>query len=320
MNNPAIVFMGTPGFALPSLEALHEGPCRIAAVVTQPDRPRGRGLKINYSPVKQFAMQAGIRVLQPITLKDPEFRQELAGLDAGLIVTVAYGKILPPYLLQLPPLGAINLHASMLPAYRGAAPINRAIMAGDTATGVTIIRMAAQMDAGDIIMQVSEPILMEDTAGSLHDRLAVKGADLLLQAVEALVSGTAVPTPQDHLSASYAPPLNPEEERINWDLDNTRLFNIIRGLSPFPGAYTVFEGKRLKIFSAAFPEPGAHIAGPGGRGGSPGEVLHVSGEAITVATASGSLNLLTVQPAGRSKMSAGAFSRGYGVGPGFRLS
>lgn len=319
MNNPAIVFMGTPGFALPSLEKLTESPCRIVAVVTQPDRPRGRGLKTNYSPVKQLALQAGIKVLQPVTLKDPEFRLELANLDSDLIVTVAYGKILPPYLLQLPSLGAINLHASMLPAYRGAAPINRAIMAGDTATGITVIRMTPQMDAGDIILQEPEPILAEDTAGSLHDRLAVKGAHLLWQAVEALVTGTAVLRPQDPLEASHAPPLKPEEERINWDSSNTKLFHLIRGLSPFPGAYTFFDGKRVKILAAAFSRPGDLPAGAGGQDGPPGVVLRVSGEAITVAAAPGTLDLLTVQPAGRSKMSAGAFSRGYGVGPGFRF-
>ncbi len=312
MNSASIIFMGTPKFALPSLEALHVSPYRIGAVVTPPDRPRGRGLKVSFSPVKKFAVQAGIKVLQPATLKDPEFWRELTGLNPDLIVTVAYGKILPPALLEFPPLGGINLHASMLPAYRGAAPINRVIMEGATATGVTVIKMTGQLDAGEIIMQDPEPVLIDDTAGSLHDRLAVKGGRLLLQAVEALVTGTAVLKAQDSSSASYAPPLKPEEERINWGLRNLELYNQIRGLSPFPGAYTGFKGKRLKVLTAAPPEPGD-------TGSRPGEVLQVAGEVITVGTACGSLNLLEVQPEGRPVMTAGAFSRGYDIRPGFRF-
>ncbi len=312
MNSLSIVFMGTPEFALPSLEALYESPFRIKAVVTSPDRPRGRGLKVQFSPVKKFALRAGIEVLQPNTLKDSEFRQKLEIFNPDLIVTVAYGKILPPVLLELPSLGGINLHASRLPFFRGAAPINRAIMEGATVTGVTVIRMTDRLDAGDMVMQALEPILIDDTAGSLHDRLALTGSHLLLQAVEALATGSAVFKTQDPLLVSYAPPLKPEEERINWNLNNLAIYNQIRGLSPFPGAYTVFKGKRLKVLTAAPPEPDDP-------GGLPGEILQVSGEEITVATAAGSLRLLKVQPEGRSLMAAGAFGRGYHVRPGTRF-
>ncbi len=310
MSSASIIFMGTPQFSLPSLEILHGGPYQLAAIVTPPDRPRGRGLRVNYSPVKQFALQAGIRVLQPANLKSPDFGRELENLGPDLIVTVAYGKILPPALLKIPALGAINLHASLLPAYRGAAPINRAVMDGASVTGVSVIQMSGDLDGGDIILQAQEPILIEDTAGSLHDRLAVKGSRLLLQAVEALVAGTAVLKPQDPSLVSYAPPLKPEEERINWSSDNYRIYNQIRGLAPGPGAHTIFNGRRLKLLAALPPVPG-------GEGGSPGEVIRVSQETITVGTADGTLNLLKVQPEGRSVMAAGAFSRGYQVKPGF---
>ncbi|HHX87637.1 MAG TPA: methionyl-tRNA formyltransferase [Firmicutes bacterium] len=313
MNSALIMFMGTPEFALPSLEALHLSSHRVGAVVTPPDRPRGRGLRISYSPVKKFALKAGIKVLQPASLKCPEFWQELKEISPDLIVTAAYGKILPPALLEFPPLGGINLHASLLPAYRGAAPIHRAVMAGETLTGVTVIKMTDQLDSGEILMQASEQILIEDTAGSLHDRLAAKGGHLLLQAVEALVSGTAVPVAQDSLAASYAPPLKPEEERIDWGRSNLEIYNHIRGLNPYPGVYTGFNGKRLKVRQAAYPVPEEKSA-------QPGEVLQIDGEAITVGTACGLLNLLEVQPAGRPVMTAGAFSRGYDIKPGFRFS
>lgn len=316
MNRPSILFMGTPAFALPSLEALQESPYRVKAVVTPPDRPRGRGMKVTFAPVKKFALRAGLPVLQPPSLKEPGFWRELEALEPDLIVTVAYGKILPPALLEFPPLGAINLHASRLPAYRGAAPINRAIMEGATITGVTVIRMIDRLDAGDIIARVSEPILIDDTAGSLHDRLAQKGSRLLLEAVEALATGSAHFKPQDPAAASYAPPLRREEERINWDLKNWELYNHIRGLSPYPGAYTYYQGGRLKILAATLP-----VGETGGNGepDRPGEVVEVAGEMIRVATARGTLQLVQVQPAGRSPMGAGDFSRGYRVEPGARF-
>ena len=308
MSKPAIIFMGTPVFALPSLEALLRAGYCVVAVVTQPDRPWGRGQKPAAPAVKQLAVAYGLEVLQPAGFKDGSFWQRLEEKAPGLIVTVAYGRILPPRLLAYPALGCINLHASMLPAYRGAAPIQRAIMDGASQTGVTVLKMVAELDAGDIICQESEPIYRDDTAGALHDRLAVRGSRLLLEAIDALANETARAVRQDPAAVTYAGPLHPEEERIDWRRGSVSLYNHIRGLNPRPGAYAIFAGTRLKVLWA---EP--HT---GSNHGQPGAVLRVEGESITVATGDGALKLLQLQPAGRRLMSAGSFASGYGVKAG----
>lgn len=305
-----LLFMGTPDFARPSLEALHVSEHRLAAVITRPDRPRDRGRRVSHAPVKAWALERGIPVEQPLRLKDMSFISRLKQINPELIVTVAFGMILPPEILDYPPLGCINLHASLLPAYRGAAPIQRAVMAGERETGVTIIRMSPEMDAGEIILQQREPIDPGDTAGSLHDRLAAKGADLLLQAVHLLSRGEAHPVPQDPARATYAPPLRPDEETLDWHSGAVALYNRIRGMNPRPGAYTTFGGKRLKVWNAF---PGA------GHPGNPGTVVAVDGRSITVAASDGLLELLEVQPQGKRRMSAGSFAAGYRITPGTRL-
>lgn len=311
-----ILFMGTPLFALPSLEVLHGSEHKLAAVVTRPDRPRGRGRQVTYSPVKAWALERGVAVEQPSRLKEPAFFNRLKEIEPDLIITVAFGRILPPGLLDYPPRGCINLHASLLPAYRGAAPIQRAIMAGETETGVTIIKMTQELDAGDILLQQREPVGLEDTAGSLHDRLAAKGALLLLQAVDRLSRGDLASVPQDPDRVSHAPPLRPEEEKLDWHSGTLSLHNWIRGMNPWPGAYTTFGSKRLKIWSASplYRSPEDPAGEP-----SPGTVLSVNSQSITVAAADGALHLLEVQPEGKRRMSAGSFAAGYRLTAGARL-
>lgn len=307
--------MGTPNFALPSLEILSKGPHQITAVVTQPDRPRGRGKERRMSPVKEWALERSIHILQPVTLKDQSFRAQLHMLNPDIIITAAYGKLLPPDLLKQPPLGCINLHASLLPAYRGAAPIHRAVMDGVDRTGVTVIYMEPEMDAGDIIMQEEMPLTLEDTAGTLHDRLASRGGRLLSRTIDALAKGTAAVKPQDPEKATFAPSLKPEDERLDWRKEALILYNHIRGMNPWPGAYTTWAGKRLKIWKARY--PGERPAQPGEIG--PGVILEAGREELTVAAADGPLQLLEVQPEGKKVMSGGDFFRGYCIkqGAGF---
>lgn len=305
-----LIFMGTPIFALPSLDLLIKEGFGPIAVVTQPDRPRGRGKNISYPPVKEWALKHTVTVLQPARIKDEAFLRSIEELNPQLIVTAAYGRLLPGELLQLPPLGCINVHASLLPAYRGAAPIHRAIMDGAAETGVSIMRMVPEMDAGDIILQQSEPVYIHDTAGSLHDRLADKGAQLLVQALEALAGGTAVFRPQDHRKVCYAPPLQPDEEKIDWRRGALELHNQIRGMNPWPGAYTSFNEKRLKVWRTE------QVFTSVSAGAVPGSVLEIRDAAVLVSTGEGVLALLEVQPQGKRSMPAGAFCRGCHIKPG----
>jgi len=229
---------------------------------------------------------------------------------------VAFGMILPREVLAMPPLGCINLHASYLPAYRGAAPIHRAVMEGARCSGVSVIKLTRELDAGDVILQEKEPVSLSDTAGTLHDRLAEKGAGLLIKAVDALAEGTAEPVPQDHEQATYAPSLQPDEERLDWNLRPVELYNRIRGLNPWPGAYTTYEGKRIKVWLAEWPGEGGH----NNKGAQPGTVLATGESSVTVATGyGGALKLLELQPAGKKPMDAGSFCCGYRIEPGRRL-
>jgi len=316
-----LLFMGTPHFALPSLEQLYRSGHKLAAVVTQPDRPRGRGKKLNPSPVKQWALENEIALYQPARLKESSFLRELETVAPDLIAVVAYGLLLPPELLKLPPLGCINLHASLLPAYRGAAPIERAVMDGARETGVTVMFMAEELDVGDIILQERQPISFTDTSGELGARLAAAGARLLRRAADEIAAGKARRIPQDHSRASYAPPLRPDEERLDWTEDAVSLHNRIRALNPRPGAYTTYRGRRLKIWRAA-PVEAAGAVGPDlpGSGLQPGCVASVGGGRIIAAAGGGSLlELLELQPAGKKRLNAGDFCRGYSLAAGERL-
>lgn len=317
MKRLKLLFMGTPHFALPSLEQLHRSGHLLAAVATQPDRPRGRGKKPLPSPVKQWALEHDIPVFQPASLKESSFWRQVEAVAPDLIAVVAYGMILPPELLQLPPLGCINLHASLLPAYRGAAPIERALMEGARETGVTVMFMAEELDAGDIILQERQPIGFTDTAGELGARLADAGARLLRRAVDQIAAGEARRIPQDHSRASYAPPLRPDEERLDWAEDALSLHNRIRALNPRPGAYTAFRGRRLKIWRAA-PVDAAGEMLPEAR--EPGQVASAEGGRLIIAAGGSSfLELLELQPAGKKRISAGDFCRGYRPAAGERL-
>jgi len=315
-----IIFMGTPDFALPSLELLSLSPHRLEALVVPPDRPVGRGGKVRYAPTKKWALEHGLTVQQPKKISDRDnFITSLEEKGPDLIVTVAFGRILPPNLLSLPPLGCINLHASYLPYYRGAAPIHRAVIDGAEYSGVTVIKMSPVLDGGDIIMREREDISPYDTAGMLHDRLAERGASLLLRAINAIAAGRATAVPQDHENATYAPPLSKDDERIDWNRPALDLYNQVRGLNPWPGAYTTFEGRRLKVWKAARPDSEGPIIkkSPDKK---PGEILAVGEDSLTVATADGTLTLLDLQPAGKKTMNAGSFCCGYRIEPGYCLN
>lgn len=298
-----IVFMGTPEFALTSLKGLLEGGCKPVAVVTQPDRPRGRGKKVTPSPVKEYAMAAGLPCLQPVKARNSEFVESLKLLAPDLLVTAAYGQILSREVLAIPSLGAINVHASLLPHYRGAAPVHRAIMAGERETGITIYYMDAGMDTGEIILQEKIRIKEGETTGELQDRLAVLGKEVLLQALSLIRAKKASRTPQNNQEASYAPLLKREEEKIDWSWEGKKIVNLINALSPVPGAYTSFEQRRIKIRRASYLSCQ----------GEQGSVLQVAKEGILVAAGEGGVLLKEVQPAGKKVMTAAEFSRGYGL-------
>ena len=320
MKKLKLLFMGTPPFAIPALEQFYRSNHLLAAVVTRPDRPRGRGRAVRSSPVKEWALEHGLPLFQPVRLKESPFMQKIGAAAPDLIVVVAYGLILPEELLQLPPLGCINLHASLLPAYRGAAPVERAVMAGEEETGVTVIAMAPELDAGDIILQERHRIAPADTAGEVRERLSAAGAELLRRAVDQIAAGKARRCPQDHARATYAPPLRPEEACLDWSEDAVKLCNRIRGLNPRPGAYTTYRGKRLKIWRAA---PSAVPAAgdlPRTAALPPGCIEGVGGGRLVVACGGGtSVDLLELQPAGKRRISAADFCCGYHLCVGTRL-
>ncbi|BCV20962.1 methionyl-tRNA formyltransferase [Moorella sp. Hama-1] len=306
-----VVFMGTPDFAVPSLQAMVAAGHEVAAVITQPDRPRGRGKKFLPPPVKETALKAGLPVWQPARMQDEGLLHGLRQLDPELIVVVAFGRILPREILDLPGQGCVNLHASLLPRYRGAAPIHRAVMNGETETGVTTMWMAPRLDAGDIILQEKLPISPAATTGEIHDRLAEMGAGLLVHTLELIATGRAPRRPQDETLVTYAPPLRPEEEEIDWQQPAEVIYNQIRGLNPWPGAYTRRSGERLKIYGAQVAEPTA--------AGRPGEVVQLTKDGFVVQTGRGQVLITNVQPAGKRAMAAGAYLQGYPLAPGEML-
>lgn len=306
-----IMFMGTPDFAAVCLESVLSHPeVEVVSVVTQPDRRCGRGMKLRPTPVKAKAEEFGIPVYQPETLRDGTFEAVLNEMAPELIIVAAYGRILPHYIISYPKYGCINAHASLLPRYRGAAPINRAIMDGDRLTGVTAMYMDDGLDTGDIILTREVEITDEDDAGTLHDKLAVAAGDAMLAAIDKLLSGSAVRTTQPACGVTYAAKITGADCEIDFSRSSKELFNQIRGLSPTPHARTVLpNGKLLKI-------AGAHIANGGYGTASPGTVVSIDGGEMTVACADGFLAVTAVIPEGRGKMSAADFIRGRGISAG----
>lgn len=304
--------MGTPDFAVPSLDILIRHNYPIAGVITQPDRPRGRGQSLAAPPVKVIAQQHDLAIFQPEKVRNAEFIELFRNLSPDLAVVAAFGQILPKAIIETPALGCINVHPSLLPKYRGAAPINWTLIRGETKTGVTIMLVDEGLDTGDILTQEETTIEPYETFGALHDRLAITGARLLLKTIEMMQHGTVNRTPQDASAATYAPRLKKEDGLIRWDSDVHSIVNLIRGLSPLPCAYTFFRGKRLKIFSAT-----GEIAPLGGGTGTLGRV---TGNGLPVAVKNGNVYLREVQLENKKKMPVQEFLRGYQISPGEILS
>jgi methionyl-tRNA formyltransferase len=296
-----IVFMGTPEFSVPSLNILLEHEYQVAGVVTAPDKPAGRGLQLSVSPVKAVAQKHGLNILQPEKLKDPAFAAALRLLEADLFVVVAF-RILPPEVFLLPKRGAFNLHASLLPKYRGAAPINWAIIKGERETGVTTFFLEETVDTGTVILQARLPIREEETAGELYDRLAEVGAEIVLHTVRLIEAGKAIARPQDPGLASPAPKILKEHCRIDWSKSAADVHNLVRGLAPKPSAYTTHNEVSLKIFRTTVAAGVASTA--------PGEILDVKGR-LLVSTGEGALEINELQQEGKKKLQAGEFLRGY---------
>ncbi|MGD9949468.1 MAG: methionyl-tRNA formyltransferase [Desulfobulbus sp.] len=313
MSTPLkIVFMGTPEFAVPSLQALIDSPHEVVAVVCQPDRQRGRGKILSPPPVKVLALEHNLPVLQPHSVRTDEFFEELRIIAPDLLVVVAYGKILPVRLLELPRLGAINVHGSLLPKYRGAAPIQWAVINGESETGITIMQMDAGMDTGDILLVKRTPIGPQETAGELFDRLSEMGGATLESAVDQLAAGLLTRQPQDHALASTAPMLNKEMGHIDWSLPAKELQSLIRGLDPWPSAYGFINGKRFRFFR---PEVVAHQSGD-----EPGTICRSDAQGLLVATGEYCLQLREIQPEGKKRMEVATCIRGTAIAPLTKIS
>lgn len=298
-----ILFMGTPDFARSILEKLHKDGENIVAVVTQPDKPQGRKMILTPPPVKQYAMENGLPVYQPVTLKDGAFAEELSLIDPELIIVAAYGKILPAYVLDYPKYGCINAHASLLPRWRGAAPIQRAIMAGDRLSGVTAMYMAQGLDTGDMILTVRVPITDEDDFGTLHDKLAVAGGEAMTETIAKLRDGTVTREVQNDTDATYAAKIENPDCVIDFTKSVTDVYNQVRGLSPVPLALTWMpDGKRLKIVAAQKEIRTVTAA--------PGTVVAIEGGTLDIACADGILHVTHLQPEGKGRMAAADFLRG----------
>ncbi|MFI5072868.1 MAG: methionyl-tRNA formyltransferase [Terriglobales bacterium] len=297
-----LVFCGTPAFAVPTLERLVEARSAVGLVVTQPDRPRGRGMALEASPVKQKAIQLKIPVRQPEKIKNnDEFRNELIGFNPEAIIVVGYGRIIPQWMIDLPPMGNINLHASLLPKYRGAAPIQWAIALGESITGVTTMRIDSGLDTGDILLQKEVAISGDDTALTLGPTLASVGAELMIDTLRGLRAGTLQPQPQDNASATLAPILKKDDGGIDFHRSAIEIYNRLRGFQPWPGAFTTFRKKNLNVWKAK-PQP---------RAVSEGELLIEDGNLLVGCGHDSSLALLELQPEGKKRMSAHDFIQGY---------
>ncbi len=295
-----ILFAGTPEFAVPSLLTLCDSPHEVIALLSMPDRPRGRSRKPIWPETKKVAMEHGVPVFQPQDLKTPEFEETLKSLSPDLIAVAAYGKILPATVLDAPPLGCVNVHASLLPSYRGAAPINWAIAKGEKKTGVTIMQIDEGLDTGDILAQREVRIGDEETAEQLSKRLSRDGAQLLLETVDRIAKNEISPVKQDPAVATYAPLLSRKDGEVDWNRDAEEIRNLVRAMTPWPCAHTTLGGKNLKILRA--------LSGPGQ--GEPGEIVSVGGESLDVATGNGILRILSLQIEGGRIMDASEFMRG----------
>jgi methionyl-tRNA formyltransferase len=309
MTGLRILFMGTPEFACPTLARLMERGENVIAVVTQPDRPKGRGQKEESPPVKQLALTHGIPVLQPVKLRTPDSVAQIRELAPDLIVVVAFGQILPQSLLDIPPRGCINVHSSLLPRYRGAAPLNWVIINGETETGVTTMLMDAGLDTGDMLLVKRTPIHPDENASSLHDRMALLGAEALAETLDLLVAGQLVPVKQDNTLTCYAPLMKKETGEIDWTRSPDQIRNLVRGVTPWPGAYTRLNGLLLKVYRVETAR----------ESGEPGLVLAAGKEGIQVACSEGSIVIQELQLEGKKRLSARDFLAGYALPSGLRL-
>jgi methionyl-tRNA formyltransferase len=310
LNNLKIVFMGTPEFAVASLDALVQAGCQVVGVVTAPDKPGGRGMQLQQSAVKQYALEKGLRVLQPVKLKDPEFLKELKEIGPDLQVVVAF-RMLPELVWNAPPLGTINVHGSLLPQYRGAAPINWAVINGEKETGITTFKLMQEIDTGNILMQATLPIAPDETAGSVHDRMKLLGADVLVLTTKGLAKGTLKELAQDKIikdpaSIKHAPKIFTETCRINWTLSVDSIYNLIRGLSPYPAAFTELDGKILKIFASE-----KELTKPAEM---PGTYVTDHKSWLKFTATDGYIHVTDIQMQGKKRMTIADFLRGYRFG------
>ena len=304
-----ILFMGTPDFAAGSLKSLIDAGYEITAVVTQPDRPKGRSGQPVFSPVKEVAVAAGIPVLQPVRIKNPEETAKLLEYPADIYVIAAFGQILSKEILDQPRLGCINVHASLLPRYRGASPIQRVILDGEKETGITIMQMNEGLDTGDILYKKSIELAPDETFETLHDRLMNLGGEALLEALPLIEAGKITPVVQDDSLSNYAPLIKKEDGKMDWKKTSDQLYAQVRAFNPWPGAFTRLEGKVLKIWGAE----------PAEGKGNPGEVIAVDKKSFTVACAEGALRIVSLQPEGKKKMDTASFLLGNKIETGIRL-
>ncbi len=312
-----IVFMGTPDFAVGALQALIDAEHRITAVVTQPDKPKGRGKEVQMTPVKECALKHDIPVFQPVKIKEPEAVEILKGYEADIFVVAAFGQILSEEILKMPRYGCVNIHASLLPKYRGAGPIQWAVIDGEKITGVTIMQMDKGLDTGDMLFKTEVEIAPRETADTLHDKLAAAGAKLIVEALSKIEAGEVTPVRQDDAESSYAKMLKKSMGKIDWCMEAGKLDCLIRGLISWPGASTVYRGKTLKIWEEEVVADGPGRSGEDFmRNAAPGTVVGVERDAFYVQTGDGVLRILSVQPEGKKRMAVKDFLLGYQVKPG----
>lgn len=317
-----IVFMGTPDFSVPALKALVEAGHQVIAVVTQPDKPKGRGKEVQMTPVKIQAMEYGIPVYQPAKVREASFVEVLKGLEADVYVVIAFGQILPKAVLELPKYGCINIHASLLPKYRGAAPIQWCVIDGERETGITTMMMDVGLDTGDMLEKVVIPIEEKETGGSLHDKLSMAGGDLILSTLKKLEEGTLVRTPQTDEGTCYAKMLTKSLGDIDWNQGAVSIERLIRGLNPWPSAYTMWNGKTIKIWAAdviAGREAADFLSEsgvPAETGTAPGTVVCSDKRGLVVSTGGGLLSIRELQMEGKKRMDTPAFLRGYPIPAG----
>lgn len=306
-----VIFMGTPDFAVGTLEALVRSEHEIVGVVTQPDKPKGRGKAMQFTPVKEVAVRENIPVFQPRRVREPEVVETLRELNADVIVVVAFGQIIPESILKLTPYGCINVHGSLLPKYRGAAPIQWAVIDGEKESGITTMQMDAGLDTGDMLLKKIIPLEEKETGGSLFDKLSTAGAELLIETLKALEEGTVTPEKQGESPTAYAKMLTKDMGNIDWNQDAAAIERLIRGLNPWPSAYTRLNGKTLKIWEACVLDTES--------GKEPGTVIKAEKDQLLIQTGKGVLGVEELQLEGKKRMDTAAFLRGYSIEEGLRL-